>query len=108
MAGPRPFRSTARSDRFSLGGPLAASTQWGIIHDQSRQRDPAYAELGRQAAQADVVHNDDTVVKIQEFMGNPRTLRPEQLVQEFRKSPEMCFRDPVMRFEKEVTMIPPS
>ena len=53
----------------SLGIPLAASTQWDIIHEQARRLDPAYVELERQAAQGDVVHNDDTAVKILEFMG---------------------------------------
>lgn len=53
----------------SLGIPLAASTQWDIIHEQARRLDPAHVELERQAAQGDVVHNDDTAVKILEFMG---------------------------------------
>jgi transposase len=53
----------------SLGIPLAASTQWGIVHAKARLIWPAYVELIRQAAQGDVVYNDDTRVKILEWMG---------------------------------------
>jgi transposase len=53
----------------SLGIPLAASTQWDIVHAKARLIWPAYAELIRQAAQGDVVYNDDTTIKILELMG---------------------------------------
>jgi len=49
--------------------PLAASTQWDIVHAASSLIAPAYEELIRQAAQGDVVYNDDTTVKILELMG---------------------------------------
>lgn len=49
--------------------PLAASTQWDIVHTAAEDYAPAYEELIRQAADSDVVHNDDTTVKILEFMG---------------------------------------
>jgi transposase len=49
--------------------PLAASTQWDIIHAPSSLLTPAYEELIRQAAQGEVVHNDDTTVRILELMG---------------------------------------
>jgi len=53
----------------SLGIPLPASTQWDIVNPTAKRIAPAYHELIRQAAQGDVLHNDDTTVKILEFMG---------------------------------------
>jgi transposase len=49
--------------------PLAASTQWGIVNAAAGLMVSAYEELIRQAAQGEVVHNDDTTVKILELMG---------------------------------------
>jgi len=49
--------------------PLAASTQWDIVHAAAALIAPAYEELIRQAAQGDVIHNDDTIVRILELMG---------------------------------------
>ncbi|MBM4093869.1 MAG: IS66 family transposase [Planctomycetes bacterium] len=53
----------------SLGVPLSASTQWDIVNAQAERAEPVFQELARQAAQGDVVHNDDTGVKILEWMG---------------------------------------
>jgi transposase len=53
----------------SLGIPLPASTQWDVVHPAAKQMAPVYRELIRQAAQGEVVYNDDTTVKILEFMG---------------------------------------
>jgi transposase len=53
----------------NLGLPLPASTQWDIVHDLAERLVPVYDALIRQAAQGDVLHNDDTTVKILEFMG---------------------------------------
>lgn len=55
-----------------LGIPLAASTQWDIINACGTTIKPAYVELIHQAAQGTVLHNDDTTVKILEFMGKRR------------------------------------
>jgi transposase len=52
-----------------LGVPLPASTQWDIVQATAANLAPALAELLRQAAQGEVVHNDDTTVKILELMG---------------------------------------
>src|SRR3954453_21571298 len=52
-----------------LGVPLPASTQWDIVHAVAADLAPAFAELIRQAAQCEVLHNDDTTVKILELMG---------------------------------------
>jgi transposase len=49
--------------------PLPASTQWDIVHASAGDFAPAFDELIRQAAQGDVLHNDDTTVKILELMG---------------------------------------
>ncbi len=52
-----------------LGIPLPASTQWEIVHAKAEKIEPAFEELIRQAAQGEVVFNDDTTVKILELMG---------------------------------------
>jgi transposase len=49
--------------------PLPASTQWDIVNVFAANLDPAFEELIRQAAQGEVLHNDDTTVKILELMG---------------------------------------
>jgi len=53
----------------SCGIPLAASTQWDIVHAAAPLIAPAYEALIRQAAQGAVLHNDDTTVRILELMG---------------------------------------
>jgi transposase len=52
-----------------LGVPLPASTQWDIVEAVARSLAPVFDELVRQAAQGEVVFNDDTTVKILELMG---------------------------------------
>ena len=53
----------------NLGIPLPASTQWDIVNDAAKMIEPVYDELIRQAAQGEVLHNDDTTMKILELMG---------------------------------------
>jgi hypothetical protein len=53
----------------SLGIPLPASTQWDIVNDAAKMIEPVYDELIRQAAQGEIVYNDDTTMKILELMG---------------------------------------
>jgi transposase len=53
----------------NLEVPLPASTQWDIVHAVAANLAPAFDELIRQAAQGEVLHNDDTTVKILELMG---------------------------------------
>ncbi len=48
--------------------PLPASTQWDIVAAVATNLTPVFDELIRQAAQGDVIHNDDTTVKILELM----------------------------------------
>ena len=49
--------------------PLAASTQWGIVYAAALLMAAVYEEFIRQAAQGEVIYNDDTTVKILELMG---------------------------------------
>jgi len=44
--------------------PLPASTQWEIVATTARALQPAMDELIRQAAQGDVLHNDDTTMTV--------------------------------------------
>ena len=57
----------------NLGIPLPASTQWDIVADQAERAEPVFDELARQAAQGEVLYNDDTTVKILEVMGERST-----------------------------------
>src|SRR5262245_43904115 len=52
--------------------PLPASTQWDLVQAVAMNLAPAFEELIRQAAQGEVLHNDDTTVKILELMGRHR------------------------------------
>ena len=63
------LQSRAETLQENLGIPLPASTQWDIVDAQAEHAEPAFEELVRQAAQGDVVYNDDTTVKILEVMG---------------------------------------
>ena len=62
-----PFNRTENLQQ-GLGIPLPASTQWDIVEAQAERAEPVFEELVRQAAQGDVVHNDDTTIKILELM----------------------------------------
>ncbi|MFN9458170.1 MAG: IS66 family transposase [Acidobacteriota bacterium] len=59
-----------------LGIPLPAATQWEIVEDVAEVIKPACEELIRQAAQGEVMHNDDTsmrVLKMEREPGDDRT-----------------------------------
>jgi len=62
-----PFNRLAQL-QASLGVPLPSSTQWEIVESVADKIHPVYTELMRKAAQGDVIHNDDTVMKILELM----------------------------------------
>jgi transposase len=47
-----------------LGIPLPATTQWQLVEAGAKTLQPAFDELVNQAAQAQVLHNDDTVMKV--------------------------------------------
>ena len=63
-----PFNRLERLEG-SLGIPLPAATQWDIVHEAAKKLQPACEELIEQAAQGEVIHNDDTGMKILELMG---------------------------------------
>jgi hypothetical protein len=58
-----PFHRLARLEQ-SLGIPLPAATQWEVVQRAAGRLEPAYAELVHQAAQGEVLHNDDTAMTI--------------------------------------------
>lgn len=58
-----PFNRLEKLEK-SLGVPLPAATQWEVVRKAASHLEPAYGELIRQAAQGEVVHNDDTVMRI--------------------------------------------
>ena len=52
----------------NLGIPLPAATQWDLVKDACGKLEPVFDELIDQAAQGEVLHNDDTPMKILELM----------------------------------------
>ncbi len=54
--------------QMNLGTPLPASTQWEIVKPVSQDVKPVYEALLWQAAQGEVIHNDDTVIEILELL----------------------------------------
>lgn len=48
----------------SLGIPLPASTQWEIVEEVAAKISPVYRQLVKEAAQGEIIYNDDTVAKI--------------------------------------------
>ncbi|MFQ5917273.1 MAG: IS66 family transposase [Candidatus Binatia bacterium] len=59
----------------SLGVPLPASTQWDIVERTADKIHPVYQELLRQAAQGEIIHNDDTTMKI---LANQKEPKPDE------------------------------
>ena len=54
-----------------LGIPLPASTQWEIVEEAAELIKPARDELIRQAAQGEVLHNDDTSMRVLRLAREP-------------------------------------
>jgi len=48
----------------SLGVPMPESTQWEVMQPLFQQAQPIFAALGTQAANAPLIHNDDTTMRI--------------------------------------------
>ena len=70
-----PFYRLERLEE-QLGIPLPAATQWEIVEEAAEVIKPARDELIRQAAQGEVLHNDDTsmrVLKLEREPGDKRT-----------------------------------
>lgn len=55
-----------------FGIPMPATTQWDLVRDGAPALTPVVDELARQAAQAKVLHNDDTTMKVLELTGDQR------------------------------------
>jgi hypothetical protein len=66
-----PFNRLAKLEQ-SLGIPLPAATQWDVVRNAELVLAPAYTELVCQAAQGEVLHNDDTTMKILELSSDTR------------------------------------
>ena len=52
----------------SLGIPLASSTQWDVVEGVADRIYPAFEQMKKEAAQGNVIHNDDTTMKILSLM----------------------------------------
>ena len=63
-----PFNRLERL-QSNLEVPLPASTQWEIVAETAQVLAPVYEELIRQAAQGEVLYNDDTKMRILALMG---------------------------------------
>jgi len=63
----------------SMGVPFPASTQWELMRDAAALMEGAYRELIRQAAQGKVLYNDDTTMRILDYLveQNKRKARGE-------------------------------
>ena len=58
-----------------LGIPLPAATQWEIVEEEAQVIKPARDELIRQAAQGEVMHNDDTGMRVLMLKRDPKDER---------------------------------
>lgn len=64
----------ARLERLqsNLKTPIPSSTQWDVLSQSAPSFKPLLREMERQAAQGEVLHDDDSYVRILEFMGQRR------------------------------------
>jgi transposase len=53
----------------AVGIPMPVATQWELVRDGAKDIRPVVDELIDQAAQGELLHNDDTPMKILELMG---------------------------------------
>jgi transposase len=56
----------------NMGIPLPATTQWELVREGSKLLAPVHEELVGQAAQGEVLHNDDTVARVLELTREQR------------------------------------
>ena len=66
-----PFNRIEKLER-GLGIPLPASTQWEVVEEAAKLLAPAHDALVDAAAQGEVVHNDDTSMKVLELTQESR------------------------------------
>jgi transposase len=71
--------------QHNLQTPIPSSTQWDVLDENAPTFKPVFGEMARQAAQGQVVHDDDTFVRILSLMG---TRRAELLKKGELPSPE--------------------
>ena len=62
-AGGVPFHRLEKLQE-KMGIPLPAATQWELVRDGADDIEPVFRELIHQAAQGEVLHNDDTTMKV--------------------------------------------
>jgi transposase len=69
-----------RLDRLqeALGTPVPDATQWDVLFARVPALLPVFRELLRLAAQAPVLHNDDTGVRVLQFLGKRREKLAQQ------------------------------
>src|SRR5947199_10064252 len=65
-----PFHRLERMEEL-LGIPLPAATQWELVEETAALIQPVHEELIRQAAQGEVLHNDDTSMRVLEMEREP-------------------------------------
>jgi transposase len=65
-----PFHRLERMEEL-LGIPLPAATQWELVEETAALIQPAHEELIRQAAQGEVMHNDDTSMRVLQMEREP-------------------------------------
>lgn len=69
-----PFTRLERIEA-QMGIPLPAATQWGLVQQGATWLQPAWAQLIWQAAQGEVLHNDDTGMRILRLAREPSDKR---------------------------------
>lgn len=66
-----PFNRLAHLQN-NMQTPVPATTQWEVVRDHADSLRPVFEELRRRAADGEVLHNDDTYVRILDLMGKRR------------------------------------
>jgi transposase len=66
-----PFNRLAHL-QSNMQTPVPATTQWEVVRDHADALLPVFDELKRRAADGEVLHNDDTYVRILDLMGQRR------------------------------------
>jgi transposase len=65
-----PFHRLERMEEL-LGIPLPAATQWELVEETAALIQPAHEELIPEAAQGEVLHNDDTSMRVLQMERDP-------------------------------------
>jgi hypothetical protein len=72
-----PFHRLANLQQ-SVGMPIPDSTQWDIVHDKAKVIEPVFNELVKHGANSQVLHNDDTYMKVLSLMGKRKQAIEQQ------------------------------